>query len=51
MKPVLCLLFWFSTAALASADDWPQWMGPGRDNTWREAGVLENFPKGGPPVV
>src|SRR5262245_39757272 len=35
----------------ASADDWPQWMGPKRDNVWREDGILEKFPRGGPKVV
>ncbi len=33
------------------ADDWPQWMGPGRDNIWREEGIIEKFPEGGPPVL
>ncbi|MCE2792546.1 MAG: PQQ-like beta-propeller repeat protein [Blastopirellula sp.] len=32
-------------------DDWPQWMGPQRDNVWRETGLLEKFPAGGPKVV
>jgi outer membrane protein assembly factor BamB len=31
----------------ASADDWPQWMGPQRDNIWREDGLLESFPPEG----
>jgi outer membrane protein assembly factor BamB len=35
----------------ASADDWPQWMGPGRDNVWRETGILKTFPESGPAVV
>ncbi len=35
----------------ARADDWPQWMGPKRDNVWREDGILEKFPKGGPKVL
>jgi outer membrane protein assembly factor BamB len=39
------------TAALAPADDWPQWMGPNRDNVWREDGVLDKLPAGGPKVV
>jgi outer membrane protein assembly factor BamB len=34
-----------------NADDWPQWMGPKRDNVWREQGLLEKFPEGGPRVV
>ncbi len=37
--------------SLARADDWPQWMGPKRDNVWREDGILEKFPTGGPKVV
>jgi outer membrane protein assembly factor BamB len=33
---------------LASADDWPQWLGPKRDGVWREPGLVEKFPTGGP---
>ena len=33
------------------ADDWPQWLGPKRDGVWRETGILEKFPKGGPKVL
>lgn len=32
------------------ADDWPQWLGPQRDGVWRETGILDEFPPGGPPV-
>ncbi len=32
------------------ADDWPQWMGPQRDGVWRETGIVDTFPAGGPPV-
>jgi outer membrane protein assembly factor BamB len=32
------------------ADDWPQWLGPGRDAVWRESGIVEKFPTNGPPV-
>ncbi len=32
-------------------DDWPQWMGPKRDNIWRETGLVDKFPKDGPKVV
>ena len=35
----------------ARGDDWPQWMGPERDNVWREEGILERFPAGGPKVL
>ena len=36
---------------VAVADDWPQWMGPGRDNVWREKGIMEKFPAGGPKTL
>src|SRR5438094_10110044 len=32
------------------ADDWPQWLGPQRDDVWREGGILEKFPADGPKV-
>jgi outer membrane protein assembly factor BamB len=35
----------------ARADDWPQWLGPKRDGVWRETGLLDKFPKGGPRVL
>jgi outer membrane protein assembly factor BamB len=35
----------------ADADDWPQWMGPRRDNVWREEGVIERFPAAGPKIL
>src|SRR5262245_56086154 len=34
----------------AKADDWPQWLGPQRDGVWRETGIVEKFPEGGPVV-
>jgi len=37
--------------AVAVADEWPQWMGPKRDNVWREEGILDKFPAGGPKVL
>jgi len=45
--PVIIALF---LPALAQADDWPQWLGPQRDGVWRESGIVEKFPAGGPPV-
>ncbi len=38
------------TAMSARADDWPQWLGPQRDSIWRETGILDKFPEGGPKV-
>ena len=35
----------------ANADEWPQWMGPQRDNVWREEGLIDRFPKGGPQIL
>jgi outer membrane protein assembly factor BamB len=46
---VLCVLACCTASALA--DDWPQWMGPQRDNVWRESGILEKFPEGGPRIL
>jgi outer membrane protein assembly factor BamB len=39
-----------AAAATVRADDWPQWLGPQRDGVWRETGILEKFPDGGPKV-
>ena len=33
------------------ADDWPQFLGPRRDGTSSEKGLLDAFPPGGPKVV
>jgi outer membrane protein assembly factor BamB len=33
------------------ADDWPQWLGPQRDGIWRETGILDRFPEGGPKIL
>jgi outer membrane protein assembly factor BamB len=49
MRHVLIATLIASVPALA--DDWPQWMGPRRDNVWRETGIVERFPAGGPKVV
>ena len=32
------------------ADDWPQWLGPHRMPVWKEEGVIDEFPKQGPPL-
>jgi outer membrane protein assembly factor BamB len=38
--------------ALCAADfDWPQWQGPGRNAISREAGLLREWPKDGPPLA
>jgi outer membrane protein assembly factor BamB len=55
LKALACTLgivLLFADAGLSSAraDDWPQWLGPGRDGVWRETGILQQFPKDGPQV-
>src|SRR5437762_8445136 len=37
--------------AAAMGDDWPQWLGPSRDDVWHESGIVEKFPEGGPKVL
>src|SRR6478735_2577030 len=46
---VLCVLS--VPCACSRADDWPHWMGPKRDNVWRETGIIDKFPAGGPKVL
>src|SRR5215208_5311771 len=50
-KFVVACLFWRLAAGVAGADDWPQWMGPTRDDVWHETGVIEKFPEGGPKIL
>ncbi len=40
----------FFIPATVTADDWPRWLGPEMDATWRESGILDKFPEGGPKV-
>jgi outer membrane protein assembly factor BamB len=41
----------FFSNARTRADGWPQWMGPKRDNVWREEGIVDKFPAEGPKVL
>ncbi len=50
MKKTFAILILLASAASARADDWPQWLGPERDGVWREKGILDKFPAGGPKV-
>lgn len=47
----IALLVVVFTSSLAAADDWPQWMGPNRDDVWAETGILREFPADGPKVL
>lgn len=55
LRGTLTLAAWLTSALIcvsgSHADDWPQWMGPQRDNVWRETGILETFPAGGPEIL
>ena len=46
---ILGILVWTPFTALA--DDWPGWLGPKRDGIWRETGIVDKFPEGGPKVL
>ena len=51
MRTPAALFFILIATSATRADDWPQWMGPQRDNVWREKGILDAFPKDGPKVL
>ncbi len=42
---------WLIFGTLVSAADWPQWRGPNRDGVSTEAGLLEQWPAGGPKLA
>jgi outer membrane protein assembly factor BamB len=47
----LSFLLLSTTAISVRADDWPGWMGPFRDNVWRESGILDRFPDDGATIL
>lgn len=51
MRSLAITILVVMTGIKVRGDDWPQWMGPGRDNVWREKGILERFPQGGARVL
>lgn len=55
-RPILAQLLIAVTIASAlpadvAAIDWPGWLGENQQGVWRETGLLERFPKGGPKVL
>ncbi|MEI6537533.1 MAG: PQQ-binding-like beta-propeller repeat protein, partial [Verrucomicrobiaceae bacterium] len=48
MKYLQILTAVLVVAHCARAEEWPQWMGPQRDNVWREEGIVESFSATGP---
>lgn len=51
MTRTLTLLAAVLATLPAAAADWPQWMGPNRNDVWTETGIIEEFPAGGPKVL
>ena len=47
----VCVAVWLSVFTVASAEDWPQWMGPQRDGVYRESGIVKTIPEDGLPVL
>jgi outer membrane protein assembly factor BamB len=45
-----CLSLLAQSTIPALGDDWSQWLGSKRDAIWREQGVVDKFPAGGPPI-
>jgi outer membrane protein assembly factor BamB len=50
LHSIICLGL-VAAASGVCAEDWLQWLGTHRDSEWRETGLLEKFPDGGPKVV
>lgn len=51
LRRVLAALVILSSSCVAAqAEDWPQWLGPKRDGVWREQGLADKFPEGGPKI-
>ena len=50
LSAAVCYAVVLGSSPGALADDWPQWLGPNRDATWRESGIVESFPEGGPAI-
>ena len=51
MKALLACVVLLIVMRPADAADWPQWMGPNRDNVWSEEGIIKEFPPDGPKVL
>ena len=48
---IACTVSILTWALTAAAADWPQWMGPNRDDVWTETGIVDKFPAGGPKTL
>src|SRR6516164_9060730 len=50
-KPWGTLAFVIATASPAGAADWPHWLGPARNGSSPETGLLAKWPKEGPKIL
>ena len=51
VRPLSWVLLALSAVSLVAAEDWPQFLGPRRDNRSTETGLLTQWPEGGPPLL
>ena len=49
--PLILAVVLVAAALSARADDYPQWLGPRRDNVYREKDLAPAFPPAGPKVL
>jgi outer membrane protein assembly factor BamB len=47
----LVVVLFASFGSMALGEDWPQFRGPGRDGICKEAGLLQEWPEGGPKLL
>jgi outer membrane protein assembly factor BamB len=50
-QALLCGALGCALVAGAAAADWPQWQGPDRNGMSKETGLLQEWPKAGPPLA
>ncbi len=50
-KTLVSILCWATLMTAATAGDWPQWQGPHRNAVSSERGLLQEWPKDGPPLA
>ncbi len=50
MRNVFIVTLLLILPARVVAEDWPQWRGPNRDGVSKEKGLLQAWPKNGPPL-
>mgnify|MGYP003320199990 CR=1 FL=1 len=51
MLLILPLLAWLALSTMVRGDDWPHFLGPSMDTTWREEGVRTRFAEAGMPLA